>query len=346
MKITKSDFGVMDGRQVSRYTVVNDHNVRMSVLDYGGIWQEFSVPTKEGQRNLLLSADSIANYQDAGNFIGELIGPVANRIGHSAFKIDGHQYHLQPNEGPNVLHSGDHAWQNQFWHIDTQIDNDSAQLVLNNCYRPEDDGMPGVTDIHVVYTLDNEDQVTIDFYGQSDEATLFDPTSHTYWNLADGDAGTVENQELTINSNQHLAVDNGKIPTGQLIDNQGSAYDFKHGQLLGDALHEMLKTREKGFDDFFVVEPSTSLTHQPIAILRDQKSGRQLKMYSDRNALVVYTANGMLSNVKLNRPGRSWLAIALEAQTLPDSVHHPEFGDITLRPLAPVHHRIRYEITY
>lgn len=346
MKITESYFGMIKGRRVKRYTVNNDHDVKMSVLDYGGIWQELSVPTKKGLQNLLLSADSIKNYQNAGNFIGELIGPVANRIGYSEFEIDGHQYNLQPNEGRNILHCGEQGWQNQFWHVDTQTNNDSAQLILSNSYRPEDDGMPGKTDIHVIYTLNNKDQVTIDLYGQSNEATLFDPTSHTYWNLADGEAETVEDQELTINSNQHLVVDSGKIPTGQLIDNQGSAYDFKHGQVLGDALHQMLKTREKGFDDYFVVEPSTSLTHQPIAILRDPQSGREMKMYSDRNALVVYTANNMPSSVKLNRPGRSWLAIALEAQTLPDSVHHPEFGDITLRPLAPVHHQIRYEITY
>lgn len=346
MKITESSFGMMEGRQVRRYTVTNDHHVRMSVLDYGGIWQEFSVPAKEGSQNLLLSADSIENYQDAGNFICELVGPVANRIGHSEFKIDGHQYHLQPNEGNNILHSGDKGWQNHYWHVDIQTNDNSGQIILSNQYRPEDDGMPGVTNVQVVYTLDNQNQVTIDFYGRTDAATLFNPTSHSYWNLADGNVQTVEGQELTINSDQHLAVDDGKIPTGQLIANQGSAYDFKHGQSLGDALHEMLKTREKGFDDFFVVEPSTSWDHQPIAVLRDPSSGRQMKMYSDRNALVVYTANGMTDSVKLNRPGQPWLAIALEAQTLPDSVHHPEFGDITLRPLAPVHHQIRYEIKY
>ncbi|WP_367342385.1 aldose epimerase family protein [Limosilactobacillus sp.] len=346
MKITHDNFGEMNSHPVTRYTVTNDHHVRMSVLNYGGIWQEFSVLTPQGRLNLLLSADSVENYQKSGYCVCQLIGPVANRIGHAQFQIDGHNYQLQANEGNNTNHSGDRGWQNHFWHVDTQINENSGQIILSNHYRPKDDGMPGVTNVQVVYTLDNQNQVTIDFYGHTDAATLFNPTNHSYWNLADRDARTVEAQELMINSEQHLAVDDGKIPTGQLVNNQDSAYDFKHGRLLGDALHEMLKTREKGFDDFFVVEPSTSMDHQPIAVLRDPESGREMKMFSDRNALVVYTANGMPDSVQLNRPGRSWVAIALEAQTLPDSVHHPEFGDIILRSLEPVHHQIRYEITY
>lgn len=71
-----------------------------------------------------------------------------------------------------------------------------------------------------------------------------------------------------------------------------------------------------------------------------------MKMFSDQNALVMFSANGLPASVKLNRPGKSWAALALEAQSLPDAPHHPEFGDITLRPLAPVHHQIRYTIKY
>lgn len=347
MKIEQSVFDSQNDRSVKRYTVTNDHGVRMSVLEFGGIWQEYSVPTARGQVNLLLAADSMVDYRAEWDYcIGQLIGPVANRIGHAEFQIDGQQYHLQANEGDNTNHSGERGWRNHFWHVETRMMADCGQLILSNHYRPEDDDMPGTTDIHVVYTLWQDDQVSIDFYGQSDAATLFNPTSHTYWNLADDPIATIEQQELQINSNEHLAVDDGKIPTGKLRKNSGTPYDFQEGQLLGMALHAMLMTKEKGFDDFFVVEPSTTFARRPIAILRDPVSGRQMKMYSDRNALVVYSANGLPSTAQLNRPCQSWTAIALEAQTLPDAVHHPEFGDIVLRPLTPVHHQIRYEITY
>lgn len=346
MKFSQNDFGQVNHHEVTRYTIENDHGVRMSVLNFGGIWQEYSVPTDKGQLNMLLAANSMEDYTDAGYSICQLIGPVANRIGKAQFQIDGEEYHLEANEGQNSIHSGSKGWQNHFWHVDTQETSDAGQVILSNHYQPDDDGMPADTDIHVVYALHDDDSVTIDMYGESDAPTLFNPTNHSYWNLADPDADTVEGQELTINSDYHLAVNSEKIPTGALVENVGSAYDFKHGQSLGHALNEMLKTPEKGFDDFFAVKPSTTFDGDPIAILKDPKSGREMKMYSDRNALVVFSANGLPASVKLNRPGKSWAALAMEAQNLPDAPHHPEFGDTTLRPLAPAHHQIKFAIKY
>lgn len=346
MEISQNDFGQAHNHQVTRYNVTNDHGVRMSVLNFGGIWQEYSVPTDQGQLNLLLSASSMEDYLDAGYSICQLIGPVANRIGNAEFSIDGHNYQLQANEGTNSIHSGDQGWQNHFWHVTTEVTTTAGKIILSNHYSPDDDGMPADTDIHVVYTLHSDDSVTIDMYGESDVPTLFNPTNHAYWNLADAGVDTIEGQELTINSRYHLAVNGEKIPTGALVENLGSAYDFKDGQTLGHALNEMLKTPEKGFDDFFAVKPSSTFDGDPIAILRDPKSGREMKMFSDQNALVMFSANGLPASVKLNRPGKSWAALALEAQSLPDAPHHPEFGDITLRPLAPVHHQIRYTIKY
>lgn len=344
MQVYENDFGKINHDSVTRYTIENDHGVRMSVLNYGGIWQEYSIPTKNGQFNLLLAGDSMADYLKAGYSIGQLIGPVANRTKNAEFEIDGKTYHIQKNEGNNNIHSGDKGWQNHFWDAEAKVFKDSGQVVLHQTFSPDNDGMPATTDIYVVYTLDNLDRVTIDLYGQSDGPTLFNPTSHTYWNLSDTDK-TIEGQNLTINSNYHLAVNSEKLPTGELITNAGQGYDFKNGNSLKAALSEMNKTKEKGYDDFFVVKPSSTYGYEPIAILSDPKSGREMRMYSDRNALIMFSANGLPDDASLNHTG-NWAALALEAQNLPDATNYPEFGDITLRPLAPVHHQIHYEIKY
>lgn len=346
MEITYESFGKALNREVTRYTIKNDHGVRISILDFGGIWQEYSVPSKNGQKNLLLSANSMEDYLDAGYSIGQTIGPVANRIGGAKFSIDGKDYELEKSEGNNSIHSGSKGWQNHFWHVATDTAQDTGRIILSNHYSPDDDDMPADTDIHIVFALHSDDSVSIDMYGESDAPTLFNPTNHTYWNLADDPAATIEGHELQINSDYHLAVNSEKIPTGSLVENLGSAYDFKDGHNLGHALNEMLGTPEKGFDDFFAVKPSSTFDGDPIASLKDPKSGREMKMYSDRNALIVFSAQGLPASVKLNHPGKSWAALAMEAQALPDAPHHPEFGDITLRPLAPVHHWIKYEIKY
>lgn len=345
MEISQANFGHYQERIVTKYTLTNDNGVSISVLNYGGIWQAYNVPTDKGSLNLLLSANNIDDYLHAGYGIAQTIGPVAGRIAAAQFVIDGHDYHLTPNEGQNLIHGGSHSWRKQFWAVATEIKDGVGRIILHRRFTPVDDGFPGNRVVHVVFSLHSDDSVIIDYYAETDQPTLFNPTNHTYWNLGDSDVPTIEDQTLQLNSDYHLAVDQGKLPTGQFLENVRTPYDFNRGTRLGDALNEMLKTPEKGFDDYFVVRPSTTFDQEPIATLSDPKSGRQMKMYSDRNSLVIFSANG-LSYAKLNRPARDWAALALEAQSLPDAIHHPSFGDIVLRPAEPKHYQVRYEIKY
>lgn len=345
MEITTTPFGQYQGRDVHKISLSNDHGVTISVLDFAGIWQEYSVPSDRGLTNLLLSADNLQAYLDAGYCIAQTIGPVANRIAGAHFVIDGQDYQLAANEKDNLIHGGNKSWKKQFWQTSTRQDGDCGQIILYRHFTSADDDFPGNQDVHVVFTLNHDDSVSIDFYGETDQNTLFNPTNHTYWNLGDAQQSTIENQTLQLTSNYHLEVRDGKIPTGRLIANHG-AYDFSHGRKLGDALQQMLDTPEKGFDDYFVVTPSNSFDHQPIAVMADPASGRQVKIFSDRNSLVMYTANGMPNRAQLNRKMQSWLALALEPQTLTDAIHHPAFGDTVLRPLEPKHYQIRYEVSY
>lgn len=345
MKITSSKFGRYQGRDVTKFSITNDHGVGISVLNFAGIWQSYTVPSAKGPVNLLLSADNIDDYLEAGYCIAQVIGPVANRIAGAQFVINGKDYALTPNEGDNLIHGGLRSWKEQFWAVATRETEHCGQIILNRRFSPVDDGFPGNRDIHVVYSLYDDDSVSIDFYGQTDAKTLFNPTNHTYWNLADADQGTIENQVLQINSDYHLEVNKSKIPTGRLVANRG-AYDFSRPQRLGDALKVMEKTPEKGFDDYFVVTPSNTFDQLPIATMSDPASGRQVKVFSDRNSLVVFSSDGMPDNFHLNRPSKPWVALALEPQSLTDAIHHPDFGDIILRPLEPKHYQMRYEVTY
>lgn len=346
METSQEKFGEFNGQDVIKYTLTNEHNVSISVLNYCGVWQAFMVPGKDGQRhNLLLSSDNFADFHAAGYSINRVIGPTAGRIENGKFTIDGKEYHVDTNENGNTLHGGSTGWgDGHFWNV--TVDTDKGTITLQQTFAPADDTYPGTVKVAVVYTLGEDDSVTLDFYGESDENTLFNPTNHTYWNIADESEPTIEGLDLQINSKYHLAVKDGKIPTGERIENAGTPYDFSKMTRLGDALNEMLKTPEQGFDDYFEVTPSSTLAHEPIAILHDEKSGRTLKMFSDRNGLVMFSTDGISSDVKLNRPGRPWMALALEGQTLPDTPHHPSFGDVALRPADPKHFQIHYEIEY
>ncbi|MCH3921390.1 aldose epimerase family protein [Limosilactobacillus sp.] len=345
MKISNEKFGSYQDTDVIKYTLTNDNNVSISILNFAGIWQAFMVPNTHGGRvNLLLAADSFEPYVEyASLYAGRIVGRAAGRIAKGKFDIDGESYSVPTNEGNNLLHGGANGLPQQFYQVETKQNGDSLQAILTTSIDTATDNLPGKEDVKVTYTLFNDNSVTIDFDGQTDAKTLFNPTSHTYWNLS-GEAKTIQGHVLSLNSTYHLQLDDEKIPTGKKLLNKDTPYDFKYPTVLGTALQHLQEEHnpEGGFDDVFVVLPSNRLAHEPVATLMDAATGRKIKMYSDRNGLVVYTANGVQVD-GYNRPSASWFAIALEGQTLPDSPHHSQFGDIALRPGHPEHYELRYE---
>lgn len=347
MKIENEKFGTYQGQDVIKYTLTNDNNVSISVLNFAGIWQAYMVPnTRGGRVNLLLSADNIDAYVNPNNaplYVGRIIGRFGGRIAKGQFDIDGVEYKIPANEGNNSLHGGANGLSQQFYDVATKQGQDKLQVILTTTIGPGTDKLPGNETVTVTYTLQNDNSVTIDFDGKTDAKTLFNPTTHAYWNLS-GEAKTIQGHVLTLNSTYHLELDDEKLPTGRKLINKNTPFDFSHPTVMGTALQELQEqgVPEGGFDDVFVVLPSNRLAHEPVATLMDAATGRKIKMFSDRNGLVVYTANGTNAD-GFNRPAGSWFAMAMEGQTLPDTPHHLQFGDISLRPGYPQHYQIRYE---
>lgn len=345
MQITSTNFGTWQGHPVTKYTMENDHGVRVSVLNVAALLQAYEVPANGGHKNLVLSADSVAGFMDNGLCLNKIIGRVANRIGDARFFIDGQEYHVEANEGANNIHGGSHGFKDQIWDATTDQVADKLQVVFTKTFTPAMDDFPGTENVRVVYTLRADDSLAIDFYGSTNQPTLFNPTNHTYWNISD--QPTIENVNLQLNSQYHLAVDEHKIPTGQRLANAGTPYDFQQPTRLGTALNKLRQTPEGGFDDYFQVEPSDTRDQLPVAMMQDPASGREVRIYSDRNAVIMYTANGLDDTVKgLDHPAQPWVAVALEGQTLPDAINHPDFGNIVLRPGKPQHYQLKYVVKY
>ena len=130
--------------------------------------------------------------------------------------------------------------------------------------------------------------------------------------MAAANVPTVDQLKLYVNSENHLAVDDGKIPTGEKIANEGTPFDFSTPTIMGDALRKMSSTKENGFDDIWEVTPSLT---KPVATpLEDPESGRKMSLYSDRNGLVMYTMNSDDAAVYNRGPIHPHLGLAMEAQ--------------------------------
>lgn len=337
MKALKQGFGRMDGQPVMRYTLENGQQTRLSILNYGGIVQEFSVMDGQNRVNLVLSAADMTGFNNGYN-INRAIGRTAGRIGNASWTQNGQNIEVPANEGPNNLHGGAAGMGNQFFDV-YMTDN---EIQLTRTMHQDEDGFPGDLAVTISYTLNEDNTVAITFKGQQyGQDGVFNPTQHLYFNL--GSSDDIKEHQLWLNSQKRLAVGPDKVPTGELSTNAKSPYAVQPPVKLADLLTQLQAvSTEQGLDDAYLVSATAD---EPVATLRDLPSGRQVDIYSQRNAIVAFTASQLTDQevVGTNHgDGHSYIALALEAQTLPDSEHHPDFGDVTIEAGKRKSYTIRY----
>jgi aldose 1-epimerase len=336
MQIDVIQFDQYQGHNVEKIRLTNDHSVSVGVLTMGAILNEFLVPTTNGAKNLILSFDHTAKYFDNLFYVGMSIGRTAGRIKNGDMLLNGKSVHLPSSEGDNNHQGGPHGFYSYMWNYRLHKDSDAVSVTLFRKIQSTEDGYPGNIDVEITFKLSNDNEVSITYSGKSDQDTFFNPTCHAYFNLSE--TPSILNHQLLINSTQYLEVDDQKIPTGTLLDTTNTAFDFSRPRLLQDSIDQLQFTSEKGLDDIFKL-------NQPgkIAQLQDLDSKDQIEIYSERNGLVVYTANAMDDSLHLNDgKGAPYRGVALEAQTLPDTHNHDGFGDVSL----PANTEKSYTITY
>ncbi|QMU08998.1 aldose epimerase family protein [Levilactobacillus suantsaii] len=343
MQTTTSQWDTYQGQAVTQYEIENANGVKLAVLSWGATLHKLLVPSAKGEHNLVLSYHKMAHYLDNPFYVCMGIGRTGGRITRGTAKIGDQTYHLDPNEGQNTLHGGPHGFNTVNW--DGTIDDsdpDLAKISLTHTFKSTDDSYPGDLTAKIVWTLDQHDQITLTFSGTATATTLFNPTAHLYFNLSDDPL--VTGQTLQVNSHEHLELNSEKLPTGKFLPVADTPYDFSDGQNLGQAIRGLQDIPEKGFDDVYHVVPSSNDT---IAKLTDPTSKRTVTIKSPRNGLVVFTANSFDANLKLaTGSGQPYMGVALEPQTLPDTMNHPDFGDVTLPAGQTQSYQITYDLTY
>lgn len=340
MKITETVFDTFNKQTVKKITLTNDRGTSISLLNLGAIWNEFLVPSQSGQKNILLNFQHAQNYFDNPFYLGMAIGRTAGRIKNGQFTLDHELVTLPKNEGNNTLHGGPHGFNSFLWNYQATKNNNEASITFYRTILSTEDNYPGNLTATITYTLDNQNHVSLAFTGISDQTTVFNPTSHAYFNLSD--KNDIKSLELTINSSEYLELSDDKIPTGHFIPVNDSPFDFQSSRQLGQSIEQMKNTKEKGFDDIYHVDNSKKI----ITSLTDQSSGRQLTISSARNGLVLFTSNSFTADMSFSTgAGTPYMGVALEAQTLPDSMNNPDFGDIILPANTKKTYTIDYQYT-
>jgi aldose 1-epimerase len=324
------------GEAVELYTLTNAHGLRAKVMTYGGIIYSFEVPDRQGRlTNVTLNRETLADYEQKSPCFGALLGRYANRIARGEFTLDGHQFVLTKNAGPNHIHGGARGFDKRVWQAEPITSPNSVELRLSYTSVDGEEGYPGTLRCTVLYELNNRNEWTMDYSAQTDKPTPVNLSNHAYWNLAGAESGTMLDQLLTVNADKYLAVDDALIPTGELAPVAGTPLDFRTPHSVGQRIG-MIKERKfnGGYDHCLAVNRQNVGDLVSCAKLADPKSGRTLEVFTTEPGVQIYSAN--FSDGAFTGPnGYAYpkhAGLALETQHFPDSPNKPGFPSTILRP--------------
>jgi aldose 1-epimerase len=284
--------------------------------------------------------DDVAGYESERNmYFGCTVGRYANRIGAGKFTLDGTEYQLFTNDGPNHLHGGNGRSLDKVVWAGEPFERDGERGVKFTYTSPDDEeGYPGKLEIAVTYTLTDKNEIRIAYEATTDKPTVINLTNHTYFNLAGHGAPTINDHVLTLHANQYTPVDDTLIPTGEIATVEGTPLDFREPTAIGERVDELTETSAKGYDHNFVLDRGDAEDGELVeaAVLVDPASGRMLTVYTDQPGIQFYGGNFL--NGGAGKGGKTYAhrsACCLETQVFPDSPNKQDvegWTDCVLEP--------------
>ncbi len=323
----------IDGKQTQLYTLKNGKGAQLAVTNFGGRLVSLMVPDKNGKMTDVLGGfDNVEGFIDGkSNYYNALIGRYGNRIGNAKFTLDGKEYKLPANNGPNTLHGGKDGFDFKVWDA-KQIDDHTLEL---NCVSEDgDQGFPGKLNVKVTYTLTDDNSLKIDYNATTDKNTVVNLTNHAYFNLNGCGSGEILKHTLQIDADSYTPVDNTLIPTGKIAPVEGTPFDFRKATEIGARINEgdPQLLSGKGYDHNFVLNKHTLET--PVVTAQGNMSGIVLEVFTEEPGVQFYSGNFMKGDytfkggVKDNKR----TAFCLETQHFPDSPNKPSFPSTELKP--------------
>ena len=332
------DFGTLqDGTRVAAAELSNSAGMSVRIIALGAAIQSLSVPDRRGvSEDVVLGHDSPREYVAKPQYFGATVGRYANRIARGKFTLDGREYTLETNDGPNHLHGGVHGLDKVLWKIDDVSSGPPARVVLSHVSPDGAGGYPGTLTITAAYTLNERNELAVEYRARTDRPTIVNITNHSFFNLAA--KGDVLGHRLKLSADSYMPVDATLIPTGERRSVAGTPFDFRQPRTIGQSIRagrdEQLRIG-RGYDHNFVIagEPSPQGLRS-AAWLEDPVSGRVLEVLTTAPGVQFYSGN-FLDGTVVGKGGRIYRqgdALCLEPQLFPDTPNHPDFPSARLDP--------------
>ena len=333
----KEDFQItIDGRETDLYVLRNARGNEVAITNYGGAIVAIMVPDRDGNlANVIQGHDNIQDVISSPEpYLSTLIGRYGNRIARGRFQLNGKEYCIAVNNGPNALHGGKKGFNAKVWDA-VQVNDHAVVLKYTSPYGEE--GFTGEVEVWVAYSFTDDDELVIKYSAKTNKKTVINLTSHGFFSLAGiaDPTPSVENLECQINADFYLPIDETSIPTGEILKVAGTAFDFRTPKPVGQDINaddEQIRIGA-GYDHCFVLNKKEEDELSFAARIREPESGRTMEVYTTEPGVQVYTdnwADGYKGQHGATFPRRS--AICFEAQHFPDSPNHPYFPSVVLEP--------------
>lgn len=326
LNIIKHDFGQIHGQPVIAHTIINDNGMKMTAINYGCIITELSVPDRNGFiENIVLGFDTLEEYEKDSPYFGAIVGRHAGRIKEGNFELDGVYYQLERNNGENHLHGGVCGLDRVVWDVEVKESEKDISLEYSYYSKDGENGYPGNVQLKVSYTLNGDNVLTLKYEGKSDQRTILNLTNHSYFNLSGNLKRGIEDHHLTLKSDRFIELNEDLIPTGVMLETEGTAFDFRQGRTIRygiESNHQQNIIAGNGYDHPFLL----SENNNEEIILKDSESGRVLVIETNQPCVVLYTGTQLNDDFSIRMvKSQKYLGLCLETQGLPDAIHHSNF---------------------
>ena len=338
MGIKKELFGTHHGHEIYKYTLINTNGMSVIISNFGATLLQINTPDKHGNyADVICGYDDLQSYIEADGYQGAIIGRIGNRICRGKFTLDGVDYNMYINNGPNHLHGGKEGFDKKIWKVLSLNDATEPSIKLFSFSADKDEGYPGNLAVTVTYTLKNDGSLSIRYEATTDKKTIINLTNHTYFNLGGYNSGKIFNHKLWLDADTYLPTDETLIPTGEIKSVDGTPFDFRLPKTIGRDFnnHDQDLIFAGGYDHCFNFVAGETKYPKLRARVVHEESGRVMEMYTNQPCVQFYSGN-FLTNEKYpfknNCPQSKQMAFCLETQHMPDSINHENFTNVILNP--------------
>jgi aldose 1-epimerase len=343
--VQKSSFGKLpDGTEIEQYTLRNTKGAVAKIITYGATLTELWTPDKSGKNaDIVLGFDKLDGYVGDHPYFGGIVGRYANRIAKGKFALDGKEYGLYINNGPNSLHGGKVGFNRKVWKASRLTRAHGVAMKFTYVSADGEEGYPGTLTVNVTYELTDDNAIKITYDASTEKPTVLNLTNHSYFNLSGAGSGDVLKDILQLDADRYTPVDDTLIPTGELKSVEGTPFDFRKPMVIGARSGKIPGIA--GYDHNFVLNGEAG-TLRRIAELSDPSSGRTMEVSTTEPAVQLYIGIGLDGSIKgIGGAYQKFGAVCLETQHFPDSPNHPAFPSTVARPGQDFHSETIYKFS-